>query len=246
MERIRLLEAVRDKGSISAAARAVGVTYKTAWDGIDTLNNLFNHPLVTSQTGGKRGGGATITREGEQVIDAFHTIQRETAHLLSALEQHLGEEKLPSLLSNVRNITMKTSARNALRGVVEKIKPGVVNAEVILKLTDNVRLTAIITRQSVENLQLSPGTEAVALIKSSFVLLAPEDEVGKISARNQLCGIITRYHDGAVNSEYVLDLGDGKTVTAIVTCDSAEELGLKVGDRACALIKSSHIILAVE
>jgi molybdate transport system regulatory protein len=245
-ERIRLLEAVRDHGSISAAARATGVTYKTAWDGIDALNNLFDRPLVTTQAGGKSGGGASVTHDGEQFIDAFHTIQQETSRFMSTLEQHLGEDELPSLLGRLRSITMKTSARNNLRGVIEEIKPGAVNAEVIMKLGENTRLTAVITSQSVEDLQLEPGREAVALIKSSFVLLAPEGEAGKTSARNQLCGTITRLHPGAVNSEYVIDLGEGKTLVAIVTCDSAEALGLEVGDRACALIKASHIILAVD
>jgi molybdate transport system regulatory protein len=85
-----------------------------------------------------------------------------------------------------------------------------------------------------------------ALIKSSFVLLAPEGEVGRTSARNVLRGAVARREDGAVNSEVILDLGDGKSIAAVITKESAVNLDFKIGDRACALIKASHIILAVD
>ncbi|HRJ61773.1 MAG TPA: LysR family transcriptional regulator, partial [Azospirillaceae bacterium] len=55
--RVRLLEAVGREGSISAAARAVGLSYKAAWDAVDAMNNLFGRPLVGAQTGGRKGGG---------------------------------------------------------------------------------------------------------------------------------------------------------------------------------------------
>lgn len=141
---------------------------------------------------------------------------------------------------------MKTSARNMLRCTVAEVKPGAVNSEVILSVTDSIRLAAIITNESVVNLGLQPGKEAFALIKSSFVLLAPEGEAGRTSARNVIPGTVVRHEDGAVNSEIVLDIGGDKTIAAIITKESAQALGLKVGDRASALIKASHIILAVE
>lgn len=141
---------------------------------------------------------------------------------------------------------MKTSARNALRGVVDVITPGAVNAEVLLHLADGVKLAVIVTNESVKTLGLAPGVEATALIKSSFVLLAPADAVGRISARNRLFGTVIRREDGAVNSEFVLDIGGGKTIAAIVTKESANDLGLNPGDAACALVKASHVILAVE
>lgn len=244
--RIRLLEAVADKGSISAAARATGVTYKAAWDGIYALNNLFDQPLVTTQSGGKKGGGALITEEGKQVIEAFHIIQQETAHFLSALERRLADSQSITLPQVMRSFVMKTSARNALRGTITAIKPGAVNTEVTIQLTAESQLSAIITQQSVDDLQLSVGTEVIALIKSSFVLLAPADETGKLSASNQLTGDVIRLQKGAVNSEYTIDIGDGKTITAIISCEGERELGLAIGDPACAIINASHIILAVD
>ncbi|WP_142847162.1 TOBE domain-containing protein [Telmatospirillum sp. J64-1] len=245
-DRIRLLEAIRDHGSISAAGRAVGITYKAAWDAVAAVNNLFDRPLVVGSPGGRNGGGAVVTPEGEQVIAAFRYVQEEMARFLAGLERRLENPDLPSLNTILWGFLMKTSARNVLRGVVDKIVEGAVNAEVLLTLPGETTLSVIITRESVKDLELVPGKEALALIKSSFVILAREDEVGRTSARNRLCGTVTRREDGAVNSEFTLDIGGGKTISAIVTKESAMELGLEQGDRACALIKASHIILAVE
>jgi molybdate transport system regulatory protein len=141
---------------------------------------------------------------------------------------------------------MKTSARNALRGLVETVTDGAVNCEVQLRVSPLVLITAIITRASVADLDLHPGREAIALIKSSFVILAPGDETLRTSARNQLMGTIIRHETGVVNDEVVLELDAGKTLTATITRGSGAALGFLIGDRVQALIKASHIILAVE
>lgn len=245
-ERIALLEAVRDRGSISAAGRAVGVSYKAAWDGVAALNNLFDVPLVSAKPGGRHGGGAVLTPQGEELIAAFHLIEGELVRVMSDLEDRLARRGLPAASRLLRSLAMKTSARNALRATVETVTPGAVGAEVVLRLTDGVPLAVIVTNQSARDLGLAPGVAAVALIKSTFVMLAPADGVGKISARNKLFGTVIRREDGAVTTEIVLDLGGGKTIAAIVTRESAAELGLGVGDAACALVKASHVILAVD
>lgn len=243
-DRIRLLEAVDTHGSISAAARAVGLTYKAAWDAIAALNNLAERPLVVARTGGRVGGGAVLTDEGHRLLTAMRWLQSELERISRAAAATANHEDLATFFS--WRFVMKTSARNMLRCTVVEIKPGAVNAEVILSIVDGVRLVAIITSESVANLALAPGNEVFALIKSTFVLLAPEGETGRTSARNVIAGTVIRHEDGAVNSEIVLDIGGGKTIAAIITKESASALGFKVGDRACALIKASHIILAVE
>jgi len=69
---------------------------------------------------------------------------------------------------------MKTSARNAFRGVVASVTEGAVNSEVVVKIAEGVEIVAIVTRQSVEDLGLAPGREAIALIKASNIILAVE------------------------------------------------------------------------
>jgi molybdate transport system regulatory protein len=244
-ERIRLLEVIGERGSISAAARELGLSYKGAWDAVQALNNLFERPLVSAQTGGKSGGAATITSAGRAVVLAFRKVEGELSGVVEQLEQYLSDET--GLLDQViRSLTMKTSARNALRGVVSAVTPGQVNAEVTLAISDTVQIVAVITMESVADLGLVPGRAAMALIKSSFVILAPGDAPIRTSARNRLVGVVARHEIGAVNDEVVLDLGQGKTITATITRGSGEALGLKVGDKAQALVKASHVILAVD
>ena len=244
-DRIRLLAAIAAHGSIAAAAKAVGLSYRGAWDAVQALNNLFERPLVAAQTGGLGGGTAGLTPAGEAVLAAYARLETGLAQVVEQLAQALDgtEADLPAL---IRSLGMKTSARNALRGVVETVTDGTVNAEVTLRVTPGVAIVAIVTRESVAELGLAPGREAVALIKSSFVILAPGDEPLRTSARNALAGVVIRHEVGAVNDEVVLELEPGKTVTATITRESAQALGFEVGARAQALIKASHVILAVD
>ena len=243
-DRIRLLEAVDAHGSISSAARHVGLTYKAAWDAIAAINNLAERPLVIGRIGGRAGGGAVLTEDGRRFLRSVQFLQHELRRLTRGLGPEFGKDIVLPTLS--WRYLMRTSARNMLLSKVVEVKPGAVSAEVILDVADDIRLVAIITEESVKTLGVKPGTEVFALIKSSFVLLAPDGEIGRISARNIISGTVARREDGAVNSEIVLDIGGGKTLAAIITKESAQSLAFKVGDRACALIKASHIILAIN
>jgi len=242
-DRIRLLDAIATHGSISAAARDVGLSYKGAWDAVQALNNLFDQPMVSAQAGGRTGGAAVVTPAGHALIAAFRRVEDE----LSAVVERLGRDLASGPLDQVIwSLGMKTSARNALRGIVSRVQEGAVNSEVTLKVSDRVEITAIITREAVTDLGLAPGRPALALIKSSFVILAAGSEPLKTSARNTLTGVVASHQAGAVNDEVVLEIDEGKTITATITSGSARALGIAVGQPAQALIKASHVILAVE
>jgi molybdate transport system regulatory protein len=91
--KIRLLEAVRDTGSISEAGRSLDMSYRRAWLLVDDMNRCFREPVVTTQLGGKRGGGAALTRFGETLVAHYRAIEREahaaTAKRLRQLEASL-------------------------------------------------------------------------------------------------------------------------------------------------------------
>ncbi len=72
--RIVLLEKIRESGSISAAARAIGMSYRRAWWHIETMNRLARKPLVETAVGGKGGGGARLTAEGEEAIRLYRAL----------------------------------------------------------------------------------------------------------------------------------------------------------------------------
>jgi len=243
--RIRLLEQIDALGSISAAAKAVGLSYKGAWDAVQALNNLSANPLVLTQSGGSKGGLASVTAQGKALIKAYDALEGVLNAHMAQLSGILNDDGL-AIEDLLRSLTIKTSARNAYRGTVTAITDGAVNAEVVLKVSDGIDLVAIVTRESVEELGLAVGKSVMALIKSSFVILAAGHDTLPISARNRLPGVVSAVTPGAVNDEVALDLGGGKSLTAIVTHGSCEELGFAVGGKAQALIKASHIILVVD
>ena len=70
-----LLQWIDRAGSISAAARGMGLSYRRAWLMIDTMNRCFRHPLVTTSQGGARGGGAALTPAGHAVLDAYRELE---------------------------------------------------------------------------------------------------------------------------------------------------------------------------
>ncbi|NWB98319.1 TOBE domain-containing protein [Pseudomonas gingeri] len=140
---------------------------------------------------------------------------------------------------------MKVSARNVFKGQVSQVQEGAVNAEVVLTLSGGEQLVAVVTMESLRNLGIAVGKEAVALIKAPWVMLMTESSDIRLSARNCLEGKVLTVNDGAVNAEVVIELAGGSKVYSIVTRDAVAELGLVPGVSATAVIKASHIILGV-
>lgn len=81
--RVALLEHIRDQGSISAAARAMNMSYRQAWQLVNTMNSHSYSPLVESSTGGKGGGGAILTTTGERAITLYYAIKQDFEVFLS-------------------------------------------------------------------------------------------------------------------------------------------------------------------
>jgi molybdate transport system regulatory protein len=98
--KVQLLETVRELGSISAAARAMGMAYRHAWDLLDDLERSFRRPLVETASGGRAGGGARLTPFGAEVIRRFRAMERAAnaamAKELRALEAELRPARPPA------------------------------------------------------------------------------------------------------------------------------------------------------
>ena len=73
--KIALLEAIRSTGSISAGARALGMSYRRAWLLVEEINETLREPAVSAETGGRSGGGAVVTPAGERIIDLYRSIE---------------------------------------------------------------------------------------------------------------------------------------------------------------------------
>ena len=92
-----LVERIRKKGSISAAARAMGMSYRRAWQLVESLNATFREPVIETATGGKRGGGARVTALGERVVAQFRAMENKASRAIAAdlrrFARHLGKRK---------------------------------------------------------------------------------------------------------------------------------------------------------
>jgi len=135
-----------------------------------------------------------------------------------------------------------------LYGKVASIKRGAVNDEVSLTLPGGQTIVSVLTHESTETLGLAEGGAAFALIKASWVMLVVEEGGAplKLSARNQLRGTVHSVKRGAVNAEVSMTLDGGIVITAVVTNESADALGLADGKPAIAAFKASSVILGVN
>ena len=239
--RVDLLRAIAENGSITQAAKAIGMSYKAAWDAVDAMNNLAGEALVERSSGGRGGGATRLTARGRQLVERFDQIEavhRRFVHMLSSETTDLVND-----LNLLRLMTMKTSARNQFSGAITALRRGAVNDEVEITVGQATRIIATVTSASTESLGLAVGSQAFALVKATSIIIATDLEQVKLAARNQLSGTVVAITPGAVNAEVALDLDGGGSIAAIVTIPSLQSLELEVGKRATAVFKSSSVIL---
>jgi len=140
---------------------------------------------------------------------------------------------------------MKASARNQYNGTVTEIHVGAVNAEVVVSLKGGETIVASITKDSVESLAIKTGVAVIALVKAPQIILVTDFGGYRVSARNQLPGTVSQIKPGAVNTEVDIESAGGEQITATVTNDSVETLGLRKGQAVTAVFKAGAVILAV-
>jgi molybdate transport system regulatory protein len=141
---------------------------------------------------------------------------------------------------------MKLSARNTFRGTVTNIIIGAVNVEVTITLKGGVPLVAVVTNGAIAHLSLEVGSEAVAIVKASSIIIGTDLHCSSVSARNIFCGTIAQIIEGPVNTEVDVEIGGGNTISAVITHGSSEKLGLKSGGHACAMFKASSVIIGMS
>lgn len=244
-DRIRLLEAVARSGSITAGAKEAGLSYKAAWDALNAMANLFGQPLLETRSGGRSGGGAKLTETGLRTVSAFHRLEAELTRLLAGLEPDLAGTGIKPL-HLVSGFLMKTSARNVLRGTITSIVSDAITAEVGITVSEDTTIHSLVTRESVRQLGLVEGREAMVLIKAPFVVIAAGGEPPAVSTRNRIAGTVLNCETSPVSAEVVLDIGGGKTLAATITAHSATNLGLEPGKQVYALFDAAHVIIATD
>lgn len=171
-KRLAILRGVSATGSISKSARLVGVSYKSAWQAIETLTNLAGTALVEKLVGGAGGGGARLTQAGEDLLIAAEQWLR----LQRNWFERLGAGKVfdqaalfhPADLTPL-GLAMQTSMRNQWPVTVKSCEAGQNRIRVALMLADGQQLWAQITAESQQLLDLRPGVPALAMCKANAV-----------------------------------------------------------------------------
>ena len=141
---------------------------------------------------------------------------------------------------------MKTTARNQFAGTVSAVEIGPVSAQVSIALASGAEITATLTAAAAKRLKLKKGQEALALVKESAIVLVTDFAGWQLSARNQLAGTVSRIEKGAVSSLVVVTLPGGAAITASVTNEGVNALGLKVGLAATAVFKAYSVMVATQ
>lgn len=237
--RIELLKQIKITGSISQGAKLAGISYKSAWDAINEMNQLADQTLVERSTGGKGGGGAILTRYGDRLIQLYDLLAKIQQKAFDVLK----EDTLPldSLLAAISRFSLQTSARNQFFGSVVGRDHQKVQQHIDVLLNDgNTRIRAAVTQQSADRLALSPGKEVLVLIKAPWITLTAQAS----SSHNSLAGKVLSIQRGAENSEVLVSLEGGETLCATVAESEIENLKLQQGQNVFAEFDDDKVIIA--
>lgn len=238
-----LLEAIDRTGSLNRAARTAGYSYKGAWLLLENAAALAQQPLVERVTGGHGGGGTCLTQVGRDLQAAWQHMNEQHQRFLVDQETWLNQQ--PTLAVLLRRIAMKTTARNQFSGRIGAIEAGPITTQVRLDIQGGLSIVSTLTSSAAQRMNLAIDQEAIALVKSSAVVLVTDFAGYTLSARNQFEGTLSRLEQGEVASLAVLTLPGGATITASVTNDAVEALGLAVGQPVTAVFKAYSVMLAV-
>ena len=231
-KRVEILRRVGEGGSISQAARDAGVSYKAAWQALDTLSNLAGAALVERVVGGAGGGGARLTAAGEQLL-------RTSGELSKARDQVLARLAGQGASAGLAGLGLRTSMRNQFPCIVRSVKAQGQAMSVQLELEGGQRLASRITRESAQLLGLHAGQPVLALCKATAVQITADDCA---NAANMLHGTVARASRAAGGGEVALDLDAGLRLVGFCAPGSK----LRVRHSAVALFDESAVVVAVN
>ncbi|MFM2060088.1 MAG: hypothetical protein RLY71_4473 [Pseudomonadota bacterium] len=246
--RIRLLEAIERSGSLNRAAREVPLSYKAAWDALDTMNNLAPEPLVERSTGGSGGGGTRLTDYARRLIALYRAMESAQQDILDRLDHVPAEADASALRTLLRRLAMKTSARNQLPVRVSGLSDRGGLVDVTLTLGDGpdnpigacTRLLATITPESAETMELRLGSELFALIKAPAVQLHAAPPAAQ-PGLNALAGRITSLRPGSTHTGVTLTLPSGHSLHAVI--DQAQAADCAESQTTWAVFSGDQIVL---
>ena len=238
---VRLLTAIEQTGSITQAAKQVGLSYKGAWQILERVNKFAPKELLTSETGGSKGGGTSLTCAGRALLQLFTRLETQHQEFLRQINNSLGDDSDALLL--LESHTIKTSAGNRLSGVIIAVLPEADNAEVIVRLLGGERLSTTLSFAEFDLLELGVGKPVLLLIDAQEIEIATAADGYGSSAGNLLNCSIIRVRHNPEYAEAVIRLVGGERLVATLAPESVKTMGLRPGLSARAIIKASDVLL---
>lgn len=236
-KRVEVLRAIGRLGSISEAARYNQVSYKAAWQAIETLSNLAGVALLEKSVGGSGGGGARLTAAGQALLEAADRLNE--ARTL-ALAQIRGQGHCSGApISSIVGIGLRTSMRNQLPCVVSEVEKNTGAPRVWLELPDGQRLSSRLTRESIELLDLKPGMQVLALFKATAVTIA--STIVAVGEVNLVSGKIAKRGAPSSDGQVSMAIGLGLQLSGFAKPDTT----LKLRQSAMAAIAESAIVIGL-
>ena len=154
-----ILQGINTEKSLTKAADKVGMSYRYVWNYIQKIEKAVGEPIVDTHKGGKKGGGgAQLTELGKNLLAEYGQLE---GYLIGVL----AEGKILEVKS------LKLSARNNFKGKVIAVEKGVITAKVKIEIKVPATITAVITKEAVEDLDIKVGDEVTAIVKSTEVII---------------------------------------------------------------------------
>ena len=236
--RIELLERIEKTGSINAAAKEMKMSYKAAWERINSMNELADEELITRTIGGKGGGGTTLTPYAHKLITTFKRFNELHRQFIDRFAE-AGDD--PEHLARILSRTfLTTSARNQIPSIIDEIKFNELNAKIIMSIAGGGKLISTITSKSVKNMGLHAGSDIYAIIKSSDINIVNEPPLHNESL-NILEGTIKLIELSDESIEVSFAVNEVTTLVALINKKNINSL--QIGSRAYATIDTNHIII---
>ena len=228
--RIELLSRIDELGSITRAAKAMRMSYKAAWEAVNAMNAQSPAPIVERVSGGKGGGGTSLTDRGRELIAIYRRVEAAQWEFFAALGHYTDD--IDSLRAFTAKSTVRTSARNQLATTVVTIDMTHAGVDVTVRLSWGETMQARITRQSLEELAIEAGTQVWVLFKPSWVFL----DVDKTPSA--LHGIVRKVDRDI--SEVVIGTESGDEIVA-----SLNKMHFQTGEKIRFQVDPSAVLLAV-
>jgi len=234
-KRIEVLRLIERTGSISQAARDAGISYKAAWQAIDTLSNLTGMTLIEKNVGGVGGGGAQLTNAGKRFLTIATQLEIKRKAFLNDL---LKKEDISQDLSA---LGIQTSMRNQLPCRVKALSFAGPIVRVTLELRDGMELIARITRTSAELMALKPGLPVLALCKAAAVKIERKSSLTDVGSVNTLKGAIHHVSKGDEEDELSMVIESGLQLIGFAPSTSQ----IKEEEEVFAFIDETTIVVAL-